>query len=233
MHASMNRWKAFGLHLLLSLTLIAGIALAALLTWYPHGLWRISGLDRLMAVMLIIDITAGPFLTLCIYRVGKPGLNFDLKVIGLVQAAFLAYGLHTLWLARPVFLVGTDVRFTLVSARDVDPEDLAKAARPEWRKLPWTGPYLVGVIPPEDPAERARLLEIYVRTGRDQEQLPSQYRPYEEVAALVARGAMPLDGREGRPSGPAGSRALPVLSRDDDAWMLVDPQSGRPITLHH
>jgi hypothetical protein len=227
----MNRWKAFGLHLLLSMTLIAGIALTALLTWYPHGTWRISGLDRLMAIMLFIDVTAGPFLTLCIYRVGKPGLNFDLKVIGLVQAAFLAYGLHTLWLARPVFLVGTDVRFTLVSASDIDAEELAKAARPEWRKLPWTGPYLVGVIPPKDPAERTALLDAFMKTGKDQEQLPSQYRPYEEVAALVRDGAQPVDGKEGRPLAGEGERGLPIYSRDDEAWMLVDPENGQPLKV--
>lgn len=230
MPANMTRWKAFGLHLLLSLTLISGIAIAALLTWYPHETWRISGLDRLMAVMLIIDVTAGPFLTLCIYRPGKWGLGFDLKVIALVQAAFLAYGLHTLWQARPVFLVGTDVRFTLVSAKDVDPEDLANAARPEWRKLPWTGPYLVGVIPPSDPAERAALLDTFLKTGRDQEQLPSHYRPYEEVASLVLAGAVPLDGTGDAPKLP-GVRGLPIRSRDEESWMLVDTRTGWPDTV--
>jgi len=227
MPANMTRWKAFGLHLLLSLTLISGITLAALLVWYPHGLWRISGLDRLMAVMLVIDITAGPFLTLCIYRPGKWGLGFDLKVIALVQAAFLAYGLHTLWQARPVFLVGTDVRFTLVSAKDVDPEDLAKAARPEWQKLPWTGPHLVGVIPPSDPAIRAALLDTLLKTGRDQEQLPSHYRPYDEVASIVLAGALPLDGKSDAPKVP-GEKGLPIRSWDKESWITVDPATGAP-----
>ena len=228
MPSNMTRWKAFGLHLLLSLTLISGIALAALLIWYPHGLWRISGLDRLMAVMLVIDVTAGPFLTLCIYRPGKWGLGFDLKVIALVQAAFLAYGLHTLWQTRPVFLVGSDVRFTLVSAKDIDPEDLARASRPEWRKLPWAGPYLVGVIPPSDPAERAALLDIYLKTGRDQEQLPSQYLPYVEVAAIVREHAQPLDGKGGRPALAGTPLGLPIFSRGDEAWMLVNTKEGTP-----
>jgi hypothetical protein len=231
MPKTMTRWKAFGLHLLLSLTLITGIALAALLTWYPYGLWRISGLDRLMAIMLIIDMTAGPLLTLVIYKPGKWGLGFDLKVIALVQAAFLAYGLHTLWLARPVFLVGTDVRFTLVSASDIDEADLATASRPEWRKLPWTGPYLVGVIPPRDAAERTALLDVFMKTGKDQEQQPGQYRPYEEVAAIVREGALPLDGKEGRPLDGGNARGLPIYSRDDEGWMVVDPASGAPAEL--
>ena len=231
MPATMTRWKAFGLHLLLSLILITGIALAALLIWYPYGLWRISGLDRLMAIMLIIDMTAGPLLTLVIYKPGKWGLGFDLKVIALVQAAFLAYGLHTLWLSRPVFLVGTDVRFTLVSASDISPEDLAKAARPEWRKLPWTGPYLVGVIPPKDRAARSALLDTFMKTGRDQEQLPSQYRPYSEVAAIMRDGARPLDGTEGRPRAGDGARGFPIYSRDDEGWLEIQQDSGLPLRL--
>jgi hypothetical protein len=219
----MTRWKAFGLHLALSLTIISGIALAALATWYPHGLWRISGLDRLLLIMLVIDVTAGPLLTLVIYRPGKRGLAFDLKVIALVQAAFLGYGLHTLWQARPVFLVGTDVRFTLISASDIDPADLAKASRPEWRRLPWTGPYLVGVLPPADRAARRALLDTFIRTGRDQEQLPAQYLPYEDVAATVLAKARANAAQEGR-----GQPALPIYSRDDEGWMLVDPQTGWP-----
>src|SRR5690606_32012850 len=143
----------------------------------------ISGLDRLMAIMLVIDMVAGPMLTLVIYRPGKWGLRFDLKAIALVQAAFLAYGLHTLWLSRPVFLVGTDVRFTLVSASDINAADLAQAPRPEWRSLPWTGPYLVGVLPPKDREARTALLDTFLKTGRDQEQLPAQYLPYDQVAA--------------------------------------------------
>ncbi|KAF1697892.1 type IV pilin accessory protein [Pseudoxanthomonas jiangsuensis] len=227
----MTRWKAFGLHLLLSLTLISGIALAALLTWYPHGLWKISGLDRLMAVMLVIDMTAGPLLTLVIYKPGKWGLGFDLKVIAVVQAGFLAYGLHTLWLSRPVFLVGADVRFTLVSASDISPEDLAKAARPEWRKLPWTGPYLVGVAPPVDPADRSALLDRFMETGRDQEQLPDQYRPYTEVAGLIRHKIVALDGQQGRPQAGDSAKGLPIYSRDDEGWMLVDPNDGGPLRV--
>ncbi len=219
----MNRWKAFALHLLLSLVLISAIATTALLTWYPHGLYRIAGLDRLMLVMLVIDITAGPLLTLVVYKPGKPSLRFDLSVIALVQAAFLAYGLHTLWQSRPVFLVGSDVRFNLVMASEVDPAQLAKAPRPEWRTLSSTGPVLVGVLPPADQQQRRSLLDILLETGRDQEQLPEQYRPYDEVRSLVLAKSVPLEGRAD-----AGDyRAVPIISRFDEAWMLVDSK-GNP-----
>src|SRR5690606_37503073 len=118
-------------------------------------------------------------LTLVIYKPGKPHLRLDLSVIALVQAGFLAYGLHTLWQSRPVFLVASDVRFDLVLASDLDESQVAAAPRPEWRRLSWSGPRLVGVLPPEDSAERQRLLAILLETGRDLHQLPEQYLPFE------------------------------------------------------
>jgi hypothetical protein len=174
-------------------------------------------------------MTAGPLLTLVIYKPGKWGLGFDLKVIALVQAAFLAYGLHTLWLARPVFLVGTDVRFTLVSASDIDEADLAKASRPEWRKLPWTGPYLVGVLPPADQQSKNALLDTFMTTGKDQEQLPTEYVGYDRVAGLIKANARSASDT------PAALKTatigLPIYSRDDEGWMQIDAQSGRPVAV--
>lgn len=221
----MNRWKAFAIHLTLSLVLISAIAATALFTWYPYGLYKISGLDRLLVVMLCIDIVAGPILTLLIFKPGKPGLRFDLKAIAVVQTAFLCYGLHTLWQARPVFLVAADVRFTLVAANEVDTAQLEKAARPEWRQLPWTGPILVGVLPPSSPEERQVLMDALMNDGRDQEQLPSQYRPFEEVVPLVLRNAERVE------DWPADRVGLPIYSRQDAAWMMLDANSGQPIRV--
>lgn len=223
----MNRWKAFLLHLLLSLVVISGIAATALLVWYPYGLYKVSGLDRLMLVMLSIDITAGPLLTLLVYKHGKPSLRFDLAVISLVQLAFLSYGLHTLWQARPVFLVGADVRFTLVSAAEIDPDELKAAVDPAWRRLPWTGPILVSVLPPKDAAERRVLMAALLQEGRDQEQLPGQYRAFEDVVPLMKKNARPLDA-----GGGDGNRAIPIVSRTGgDAWMEIDPVNGRPLRV--
>jgi len=229
---SMSRWKAFSLHLLLSVVLISGIALAALLTWYPHGLYRISGLDRLMVVMMCIDIAAGPLLTLLVYRKGKASLRFDLAVIALVQAAFLAYGLHTLWQSRPVFLVASDIRMNLVFASEISDEELARASRAEWRRLSWTGPQLVGVLPPTDRRQRQTLLGALMNSGREHVQLPAHYVPFQTVQPLMLRSSLPYG--EPDASGIAPYRSIPVSSRFGDAWMLVHPSTGEPrkVLLH-
>lgn len=214
----MSRWRAFGTHLLLSFLIVGGIALAAVLLWFPHGLYKLAGLDRLLLIMLCLDLTAGPLLTLVIYKAGKPGLRFDLTFIALCQMAFLGYGLHTLWGARPVFLVGNGLRFNLVLASDLEPEQLAKASRPEWRRLSWTGPQLVGAQAPADSAEREKLLDLALSAGVDLDRLPHYYTPYEQVKGRMVESAQ---------VGADGIRRVPIVSRFAVADMQLDA-TGRP-----
>src|SRR5688500_14954122 len=107
MRTPSTRWSAAATHFVLSGLVIGTIALAAFVNLFPAGLHHAAKLDRLLGTMLIVDIVAGPLLTLILYRPGKPGLRFDLAMIGLLQILFLAYGLSTLWRSRPLFLVGS------------------------------------------------------------------------------------------------------------------------------
>ena len=51
------------------------------------------------------------------------------------------------------------------------------------------------------------------------------------VVPLLLRNAVPFDGRNGTPSGAPGQVGLPVLSRSDEAWMSIDPESGEPLAV--
>lgn len=234
----MTRWKASGSHLLLSIVVIGGIALSAFLLWYPHALYRIAGLDRILLVMLGIDLTAGPLLTLILYRKGKRGLKFDLTVIALCQLAFLAYGLHTLWVARPVFLVATPQTFTLVFASEIDDEDLAAATRSEWRSLSWTGPVLVGTRMPEDPKERRTIIEEFMAGGAGIERSPKYYFEFAEVAPdLLRTAARPLAEDDQisladlhkTGAKPEELRIAPIVSRRGEGYVLLHAQTGKPL----
>src|SRR5690606_12180378 len=218
---SMTRWKASGSHLLLSIVVIGGIALSAFLLWYPHSLYRVAGLDRILLIMLGIDLTAGPLLTLILYRKGKWGLKFDLTVIVLCQLAFLTYGLHTLWAARPVLLVGTPETFTLVFASEIADVDLSPASRPGRRRLSWAAPVLVGTHMPQDPEQRRQVIDEFMAGGAGIERSPKHYIDFEQVAADMLRtAAQPVDAapESGAAIRTAGSesdrlRAVPVVSR--------------------
>ncbi len=233
----MTRWRASGTHLALSITIIGGIALSAFLLWYPMGLYKVAGLDRLLLVMLGIDLTAGPLLTLILYRKGKWGLKFDLTVIAIAQLAFLAYGLNTLRLARPVFLVGTPQTFTLVFASEISDEDLALAPKAEWRKLSWTGPLVVGTQMPADPDKRRAVMDEFMAGGAGIERSPKYYQEFSQIAPEILRVAKPLDNATTiensveRDTDRASDqlRAAPIVSSRGEGILLIDASDGSPV----
>src|SRR4051812_42828203 len=119
----MSRWKAAGLHLLISIAV--GIVTGALIyfIWYPPPYFEVAGGSTLMLVIMGVDITIGPFLTLAVFKAGKKSLRFDLTVIALLQIAAFCYGIHAIALARPVFVVAEVDRYVLVTANQLDDAD--------------------------------------------------------------------------------------------------------------
>ena len=219
----MSRWKVAGIHLLLSVLVITTIATTVLMVWYPYGTHVISGVDRLFKLMLIVDVTIGPLLTAVVYRQGKSGLKMDLAVIAALQCAFLGYGLHTLWQARPVFLVATANRYDLVVASDLENGALADAPNPQWRTLSLTGPQIVGALPPANAAEREDLLFETLATGVDIDKLPRYYVPLQAVADQLLANAQPGEDSQ--------QRAIPIVSRFDSGILIIDATTAQPIKI--
>lgn len=227
----MNRWKAASVHLLLSLLLIGGIALAALHTWFPYGLYRVAAPDRLLFIMWGIDLVAGPLLTLVVYKVGKPSLRSDLCVVAILQLAFLGYGLHTLWASRPVFLVGLPMRMSLVFANEIEPAELAKAKLPAWRRFSWTGPQLVGADAPKTDKERQDLLFATLSTGIDVDQLPHLYVSYSEIVPRLLTTGVSIDQAKAKAAGITQAVCeVALVTRRGNGWMWLDAHTGEPVT---
>jgi hypothetical protein len=183
----MSRWKAAGIHFSLSLTIATILVSLMFALWYPPPYFTLMGGATLVFLLAGCDVVLGPLITLIIFKSGKKGLRFDLSVIGCVQVLALAYGLNTMFEARPVFTVFNIDRFEIVSAQDIKGEELAKAARPEFKTLPLTGPRIVGGVKPEDPEEAWR-----IAAHGDIKSYPRLYVPYEALAAEAARHAKPL-----------------------------------------
>ena len=236
----MSRWRASGIHLVLSAALAA--AVLALMLWYPGPLFEAAGGEHLIFILVGVDVTLGPLITLIIFKAGKPGLKFDLTVIAMVQLSALAYGLHTVYLARPVYLVFTKDRFDVVSARDLDPEDLGKAARPEFDHLPLGRPRYIAAVSPSDPEARQKLLMESLQ-GKDLQMHPQYYVPYEQEVPTALSRAQPLDRllkrdpegvqrglkSAGRPA--EALKFLPLRGKDVDGAVLLDAKTGAPLEI--
>ena len=83
----MTRWRAAGIHLLLSALL--GVCVLALLffVWYPGPLFRATGGEKLLLLIVGIDIVAGPLLTLCVYDAKKRLMKLEPAVDDLSGAS--------------------------------------------------------------------------------------------------------------------------------------------------
>src|SRR5690606_1245287 len=111
----------------------------------------------LIAIVAMVDIVLGPLLVFLVYDRRKKSLRRDLVVIICIQLAAIAYGIHASVLARPVLMTFVVDRFELVSAAEVDAEELAKAPE-QFRNLSWTGPMLAAARMPDNKEEREQIL---------------------------------------------------------------------------
>lgn len=239
----MTRWKAASIHLGIS-TLIAAIASILLIgVWYPPPYFHAAGGEVLLMLVVGVDVTLGPLMTLIVFKHGKRGLKLDLAIIGGVQAIALIYGFHVMLQSRPVFMVAAVDRFVLVDANQLSPKDVAKASRPQWRHLSWTGPVLVAAQLPSDPKQSNQLL-FSALGGKDVAQLPRYYVDYATAADALVKRAQPLSRlRQMHPSHADQINQwlrqhdiqadnvvwVPIVTRGHDLCMLMNKATGKPL----
>ena len=240
MRTRIHRWRASLIHLGISAAVAAVVFLAVRWLWYRGALFDEAGGRDLFFLVVSVDVVLGPLVTLIVYKPGKPGLLFDMIVIGTLQLGALAYGLHVLSVSRPVYVAFVKDRFELTRAADIEPEDLAAAKGTPYQDLPWTGPRLVGVRFPTDADEKFRLM-VSGAAGKDIHTYPRYFAPYAETAREAAARAQPLaelrklnPGRErlvddavaraGRPEASLGF--LPLKTGKHDLAVIIDKSDG-------
>jgi hypothetical protein len=235
----MSRWKAAAIHFGLS-TAIATILLVVMLAvWYPPPYFTLMGGITLVVLIAGCDVVLGPLMTLIVFKAGKKSLKFDLATIAVLQVAAMAYGLHTMFEARPVYTVFAVDRFEVTAANEIAAEAL-KRAPPEFASLSLTGPRVVGAKLPTNSSEKLELALKSIAGAGDLKAMPRLYVPYAEVAADVARKAKPLErlGQQHADAGKIIQRKLdrirsaddlgyvPVVGRFQSMTAIVDRRSG-------
>lgn len=240
-----TRWQAAGIHLLISLAIAAAVLAVMLGVWYPRPLFEAEGGPGLVLILIGVDVVIGPFITLFIFKSGKPGLKFDLWVIATLQLCALLYGCQVVAAVRPVFIVFVVDQFETVTPADLDPKDLARA-RPEFRSFSFTGPALVAVSFPSDPKERTEVLFSALEGGKDMRHFPKYYVPYAGYAKeAIAKGQTLEQLRKRDPKtakivqdylAGAKIRASDVLYlplKASRGWVatLIDPKSGAVVKM--
>lgn len=241
-HRSMNRFQAAGIHLGISFLIALLLLCLVFFVWYPEPYFQAGGGDHLILILVIIDISVGPLLTLIVFDPNKKLLKLDLSVIAILQLGFLLYGASVITQARPAFVVFAVDRFVLVSATELTDEDL-KSAPEGFNSLPWTGPKMATAELPEDPKERSDLLMGVLSGKKDIERSPKYYVDYDSSRDLVSEKAHDLSVLNVDPDAAKALKIyiadqglseakvgwLPLMGRAVDMLMLIDRQTGLPL----
>lgn len=184
-----NRWHAFGVHLLISF--LAFICLAAIIyfLWYPDFLFQYDGGLEGIKLIAGVDFLIGPFLTLCVYKLGKSSLRFDLAVIALLQVFCLVGGMWTVWQTRPVAVVYAVGGFRTISYRTfvdygVLPENVT-LLRHSW-------PVWIAVAPPESEVPEHSDLVARLSFERSVHFKTEYYVPYAAYKDTITKEAISI-----------------------------------------
>lgn len=239
----MTRYSAFATHLIVSATIVGAIVALTMLVWYPEPYLYLNSADRILLLLIAVDVIIGPTLTLIVFKPGKPGLKMDMAIIFAVQLAALIYGSFTLYRERPLFLVFAVDRFELVTASEID---MRKLKYPELRDLPLAGPGLAVALKPRDRKERQKIMMAVLLHGApDIERRPELYEPYQEHKDRVLKKSVSLEKIIRTDTGRARLSAflaqhgagredfayLPLLGKDQDREMIIaiDRETGQPV----
>ncbi len=193
-----DRLKASGIHLLLTICVSALAALLVFGVWYPYPYREISGGRELFFLVVTVDVILGPLVTFTIFSRAKSwtSLKIDLLLVALLQLGALGYGLWTVSVARPVHLVFEKDRFRAVHAIEVDPQLLSQAES-SLHIMPWTGPTLLSVRDFKGVEEKNNVLFAEL-SGNPLGARPDFWQPYATALPEVVIKAQPADALKKR-----------------------------------
>jgi hypothetical protein len=179
-------------HLAASALVAFGAALVVFGLWYPSPWRELLGVSSIFLLVVAVDVVCGPLLTLVLASPRKSLRErwLDLSLVALIQIAALAYGLFSVFSARPVLLVFEVDRLVVVTANEVQTEQLPQALD-GLRSLPWAGVKAVGLRQPVSTDEYLQSLEQTLQ-GVTQPMRPAWWVPLEAVKPHLIKRAKPL-----------------------------------------
>lgn len=179
-------------HVALSIGIAMLAAMLVYQIWYPMPYRSMLGVGSIFVVLLCVDVVCGPLMTLLLAspRKSRREMALDLSVVGVIQVAALAYGLHAVWLGRPVVLAFETDRLTVVSANEIEHADLQTASQ-QFQQLPFGGVFKVATRKPKDNAEFFRSIDLSL-AGFPPAVRPTWWEPIEGQFSQMRSVAKPL-----------------------------------------
>jgi len=237
-----SRWAAAGLHLLISVLIALIVVAAMFFLWYPTPYFQAMGGGGLLMLVTGVDVVLGPLITLIIFNTKKKSLKFDLTCVAIVQMVALAYGVSTMFQARPVYTVFNKDRFDVIIAADMNSTERAKVTDGAFKSLSFTGPQIVAMETPSDIKELRRMQE----SGIDSRAFSQYYVHYESKAKEAAAASKPFAEWQKAHSATAEKLKsfltakaidetkvgfLPLYTRNEDMTVVLDRDTGKILAI--
>lgn len=184
--------KAFATHVGISGCIAVLIAFLVLKVWFPYPYADLLGGLNLFWLVIGVDIVCGPLLTAIVFNPAKPKreLTIDLSLIAIVQLAALAYGLYTITAIRPVIQAFEIDRMVVVTANEIDTEQLKQAPH-DLQRLSWTGAKLVGTRSPKGAEEAFTNIQLSLQ-GLEPSARPNWWQSYDKNKVQIQQRMKPL-----------------------------------------
>ena len=116
--------------------------------WYPYPYAELTGGLALYKLVISVDIVCGPLSDFDSCQSEQKNFKeriVDFFLIGMIQLAALIYGLYSVSLARPVVVAFEADRMNVVTAAEVDVNDLSHAPK-DLQDLSWFGVRVLGCV---------------------------------------------------------------------------------------
>ncbi len=190
----MSRYLAAFYHLLISLVIFVFLAYLVVFVWYPDFFFDIDGGWEGMRIIIAVDLVLGPMLTLVVFKAGKPGLKFDLTLIGLFQGLCLIAGAYIVYSERPTFFIYYEKHFYSSSSDTFTRYNLPP---PDPKEFGDSLPAKVISKLPDNPIEKADVLRILFQDNIPAWTYSQTYRPLDKhLDELVKEGVSESGLRE-------------------------------------
>jgi hypothetical protein len=228
------RW-ALG-HLGVSLFVAALAALLVFGVWYPEPWRQLLGVAGIFGLVVAVDVVCGPLLTLVLASPKKSLRErwVDISLVSAIQLLALAYGLSSVFGARPVAVIFEVDRLVVVTANEVQTERLGEAPE-DLQELPWFGVNYLSLRKPASPDEFLQSVDESLQ-GVTQAMRPGWWRPFEEGRAALVAKSQPLstllakrpaqqedliEAAQKSGKAPSDLRFLPLTSSKHTDWVAL------------
>lgn len=228
------RLRYFLKHLTASV-IIGGVSAALVYyVWYPGVLAKAVGVSHIFLMMLAIDVTLGPLLTLILAKEGKKGLWFDLVMVIVMQLSALVYGLVHIAEGRPVWKVLNVYRVELNYADETDYNNTSSGFSHD----SWVGPKWALVRPAKDKVEQSNWLidelegkkspakkaELFISMNKNWDNFSKEIQPLEKLIKFNNKNIV----KKILEKYPDADGYLPLIGVDLDMTVLMS-KKGRHI----